>query len=48
LPKEHCDEHTPIGWWAIKNLIVHIKEQIKWEIIKSESTLKKLPLRDEE
>ena len=42
------DEHTPIGWWAIKNLIVHIKEQIKWEIIKSESTIKKLPQRDED
>jgi len=42
-------EYYPIGFWAISNLIRYLNDGIKWEIIKkSESSLKKLPPRDEE
>jgi TonB family protein len=41
-------EFYPISFWAIANLIKFFKSEIKWEIIKYESGIKKLPEQNDD
>jgi TonB family protein len=41
------DANYPISLWAIQNVVLNMKNNVKWDNTKKESTLKQLPKKDE-